>query len=397
MNTGSLRQIVAMTAMSLRGIPLRLGASLVIVIAFTGAVTVLICVLALASSFVDTVTRTGRIDRAIVLSRGAESETVSSLSRQNVATVLDTPGIKHNRDSKLIGSAETLASVRLIDRRTGLDTIVALRGVGGNPLDLRPEIHLVSGRMFQAGLREMIVGRAAQGRVAGLEVGSRVPFPEADWTVVGAFESARDWHESELLADSASVLAAFQRNSFNSVTVWLDSAAAFDPFKAALASNPSLAVEVTRESDYLAALSAPTARLLKAVAYTIGLLMCLGAAFACINAMYSVVTGRSTEIATLRAIGYEATAVLIAVMTEAMLLALAGALVGAVVSWCFFNGSSVNTVSEKAHSAVNYTLTIGRGLLALGILSACGVGLIGGLLPALRAARLPIAAGLRKI
>lgn len=394
---GSLRQIVTMTAMSLRGIPLRLGASSVIVIAFAGAVAVLICVFALASSFAATVTRTGRIDRAIVLSRGAESEMVSSLSRQNVATVLDTPGIQHNSDSKPIGSAEILGSVRLTDGRTGLDTVVTVRGVGGNPLELRPEIHLVSGRMFRPGLREMIVGRAAQRRVAGLEVGSRVPLPEGDWTIVGVFESAEDWHESELLADEATVLAAFQRNSFNSVTVLLDSAAAFDEFKAALSSNPSLSIDVRRESDYLAALSAPTATLLKAVAYTIGLLMCLGAAFACINAMYSVVTGRSIEIATLRAIGYSAAPVLMAVMIEAMLLALAGALIGAVVSWSFFNGSSVNTVPEKARSVINYTVTIGQGLMALGILCACGIGLIGGLFPALRAARLPIAAALRKV
>lgn len=394
---GSLRQIVTMTAMSLRGIPLRLGASLVIVIAFAGAVAVLICVLALASSFVDTVARTGRIDRAIVLSRGAESELVSSLSRQNAATILDTAGIKHTSDSKPIGSAETLGSVRLTDGRTGLDTVVALRGVGGNPLDLRPELHLVSGRMFHSGLRELIVGRAAQRRVAGLAVGSRIPFAEGDWTIVGAFESAQDWHESELLADEATVLAAIQRNSFNSVTVLLDSAAAFDQFKAALSSNPSLSLDVHRESDYLAALSAPTATLLKGIAYTIGLLMGLGATFACINAMYSVVTGRSIEIATLRAIGYNAAPVLIAVMIEAMLLALAGALVGAVVSWFFFNGNSINTVPEKARSVINYTLTIGQGLIAVGILCASGIGLIGGLFPAIRAARLPIAAALRKV
>lgn len=394
---GSLRQIVAMTAMGLRGIPLRLGASLVIVIAFAGAVTVLICVLALAGSFVKTVGRTGRSDRVIVLSRGAESETVSSLSRENVATILDTAASKHSRDSKLIGSAEVIASVRLADGRTGLDTVVTLRGVSGNPLDLRPEIHLVSGRMFKAGLREMIVGRAAQRRLAGLEVGSRVALPEGDWTIVGAFESGQDWHESELLADSASVLAAFQRNSFNAVTVSLDSTAAFDDFKAALSSNPTLSVDVARESDYLAVLSAPTTRLLKAVAYTIGLLMCLGAAFACINAMYSVVSARTIEIATLRAIGYSAAPVLISVITEAMLLALTGALIGVALSWYVFNGSSVSTVPEKVLSTINYTMTIDQALIGLGILCACAVGLIGGLFPGLRAARLPIAAALRKV
>lgn len=396
---GSLRQIVAMTALNLRGIPLRLGASLVIVIAFAGAVTVLICVLALVSSFMDTVTRTGRSDRAMVLSRGAESESVSSLSRETAATVLDTAGIKHNGDSKLIGSAENVAAVRLTDERTGLDTTVPLRGVSGNPLDLRPEIHLVSGRMFKPGLREMIVGRAAQRRVGGLEIGSRVPPPDGDWTIVGTFESGQDWHESELLADDAAMLAAFHRNSFNAVTVLLESPAAFDGFKAALSSNPSLSVDVVRESDYLATLSAPTTKLLKAVAYTIGLLMCLGAGFAAINAMYTVVTGRAIEIATLRAIGYNAAPVLISVITEAMLLALAGALVGAVVSWYFFNGSAINTVPEKAGTgaSINYNLTIGHELILLGILCACGVGLIGGLFPALRAARLPVAAVLRKV
>lgn len=393
---GSLKQTTAVTAMNLRGIPQRLGASLVIVITLAGAVTILICVFALATSFAATVNRTGRPDRVIILARGSESEAVSSLSRENVFTLLNSAGIRRNRDSKLIASAEVLTFVRLADRRTGLDTAVTLRGIGKVAGDLRPEIHLVAGRAFMPGLHEVVVGRSAQRRIAGLNVGNRVPLPQGDWTIVGVFESAQDSHESELLTDADTMLSAFQRNTFNSLTLLLDSPDTFDRFEAAVLTQPSLSVDVRREPEYLASLTGPTVKLLKIIAATIGTLMMSGALFAALNAMYTVVSERSTEIATLRAIGYEAVPVVISVLTETLILALAGALLGAAVSWYFFNGSSVNTVPEKIPSAISYSLTIDQRLISLGMLCACGVGLIGGLFPALRAARLDIATVLRK-
>jgi putative ABC transport system permease protein len=391
----SLRQIVAVTAMSVAGIPRRLGASLVIVIGIAGVVAVLISVFAMVTSFTATAGKTGRADRAIVLNRGSDSEGASSLPREAAVALLNAPGIKKDQAGKPILSAENLAFVRLTDPRTGLDTFVTLRGVGAQALALRPEIHLVEGRMFKPALHEMVVGRSLQRRLAGLEVGKRVALLQGDWTVVGAFESGGDSHESELLTDVETLLSAFQRNVFTSVTLMLDSPETFDAFKAALTTNPALSVEVKREPDYFSEASRPMASLLKIIASTIGVIMGLGAVFAAINTMYSAVSARSTEIATLRAIGYDGAPVVVSVLVEALLLALLGALIGATIAWVFFNGNSVSTVTGTSPSPVTYTLNVSYRLIGFGIFSACVIGLLGGLLPAARAARLSVAAAIR--
>jgi putative ABC transport system permease protein len=391
----SLRQIVAVTAMSVAGIPRRLGASLVIVIGIAGVVAVLISVFAMVTSFTATAGKTGRADRAIVLNRGADSEGTSSLPREAAVALLNAPGIKKDPAGKPILSAENLAFVRLTDPRTGLDTFATLRGVGGQALALRPEIHLVEGRMFKPALHEMIVGRSLQRRLAGLDVGKRVALLQGDWTVVGAFESGGDSHESELLTDVETLLSAFQRNVFTSVTVLLDSPETFDAFKAALTTNPALSVAVKREPDYFSEASRPMASLLKIIASTIGVIMGLGAVFAAINTMYSAVSARSTEIATLRAIGYDGAPVVVSVLVESLLLALLGAFIGAAIAWVFFNGNSVSTITGTSPSPVTYTLNVSSKLIEFGIFSACVIGLLGGLLPAARAARLSVAVAIR--
>jgi len=391
----SLRQIVAVTAMSVAGIPRRLGASLVVVIGIAGVVAVLISVFAMVTSFTATAGKTGRADRVIVLNRGSDSEGASSLPREAAVALLNAPGIKKDQVGKPVLSAENLAFVRLTDPRTGLDTFATLRGVGSQALALRPEIHLVEGRMFKPALHEMVVGRSLQRRLAGLEVGQRVALLQGDWTVVGAFESGGDSHESELLTDVETLLSAFQRNVFTSVTVMLDSPETFDAFKAALTTNPALSVEVKREPDYFSEASRPMATLLKIIASTIGVIMGLGAVFAAINTMYSAVSARSTEIATLRAIGYDGAPVVVSVLVEALLLALLGALIGATIAWVFFNGNSVSTITGTSPSPVTYTLNVSYRLIGFGILSACVIGLLGGLLPAARAARLSVAAAIR--
>jgi putative ABC transport system permease protein len=249
--------------------------------------------------------------------------------------------------------------------------------------------------MFKPALHEMVVGRALQRRLAGLEVGKRVALLQGDWTVVGAFESGGDSHESELLTDVETLLSAFQRNVFTSVTVMLDSPSTFDAFKAALTTNPALSVEVKREPDYFSEASRPMANLLKIIASTIGVIMGLGAVFAAINTMYSAVSARSIEIATLRAIGYDGGPVVVSVLVEALLLALLGAVIGATIAWVFFNGNSVSTITGTSPSPVTYTLDVSYRLIGYGIFSACVIGLLGGVLPAARAARLSVAAAIR--
>lgn len=389
---GSLREVVAVTALSLRGIPSRPGSSTVIVVGIAGVVAVLLCVFALAAGYSESAARTGSPDRVIILGRGALTEAGSSLSREDVATVLDRPEIKQDSSSKPLASAESLVLVQRADRRTGLDSFATLRGVGVAGTVLRPEIHLVEGRMFKRGLHEVIVGQAVQHRLVGLAIGDRFPLAAgADWTVVGVFASNGDSHESELLTDVETLHSAFQRNFFNSLTVRLDKPEHFDPFSAALNANPSLAIQVKRESAYFAAAAEPEARILRFIAYTIGAVMTIGAVAAALNAMYSAISTRSKEIATLRAIGYSGYSVLVSVFIEALALSAVGAAIGALLAWSFFNGNSVSTVTDASPALVVYALRMSPGLIALGIGSACIMGLTGGFIPAVRAATLPVA------
>ena len=390
-----LTQILAVTWLSLLSIPRRLGASLVIVIGVAGVVAVFICVLAMATSFTQAAVGTGRPDRAIVLTRGSDSEASSGFSRENAATILDGPGIRRSPDGKPIVSAENLAFIRLTDRRTGLDAFPTLRGIGPQAFALRPEIRIIAGRMFKPALHEVIVGKSVQQRVEGLEVGSHISLPQGDWTVVGVFASNGDSHESELLTDAETLLSAFQRNFITSVTVMLESPDRFGPFAAALGSDPTLSVDVKREPDYFIAATRPTSRLLKIIAYAIGGIMAFGAAFAALNTMYSAVSARGTEIATLRAIGFGGGSVVASVFVEAMLLALIGAALGAAAAWFFFNGNTVSTVTGTSPSQVTFALNVSAGLIAAGVACACVIGAIGGLFPALRAARLSVAAAMR--
>ena len=389
-----MKQIAAVTVMNLLGIPSRVGTSLVIVVGIAGVVGVLISVLAMAVGFSAALDHTGRADRAIVMRGGSTSELGSTISRDNALTILDAPGIRKTADGKPIGSAEELVIVGLPQKGTDSGVNVTLRGIGPQGLATRPEIRLIAGRMFQPAVRELIVGKSAAAQFKGLELGSHIAFRDSDWTVVGLFESGGDAHESELLADAETVMSAYRRNLFQSVTVLLDDAAAFDGFKAALTTNPTLSVDVRREPDYYAAMSATLQKVLFFVAYVVGGIMAVGALFGALNTMYSAVSARAVEIATLRALGFGATPVVISVFVEALLLSLAGGVIGAALAWFFFNGDAANTLSGNFTQLV-FHLTIGPSIIILGILWACAIGMIGSLFPAIRAARLPIAVVLR--
>jgi putative ABC transport system permease protein len=391
-----LRQIGTVTMMNLRNIPQRLGTSLVIVIGIAGVVAVLVSVLAMAVGFNQTITNAGRPDRAIVLRGGSNSELSSTLSRDAVLTVEDAPGTKKTADGMPIASAEAVVIVEMLQKGSGTGANVTLRGVGPQAWDLRPEIHLVEGRLFEPGKREIIVGRSAQLQFQGLEIGSHIAFRDSDWTVVGSFESHGDSHESELIGDVETVLGAYRRNLYNSATVLLDSVDSFDSFKTALTTNPTLQVDVTREPEYYASLSASLNKVLTFVGYVVGSIMAVGALFGALNTMYSAVSARSLEIATLRAIGFGAAAIVISVFVEALLLALTGGVIGAAIAWVFFNGNAANTLSGNFTQVV-FRLSVTPDLIALGIIWAATIGLIGGLFPAIRAARQPIATALRAV
>ncbi len=390
----AFRQIATVTAMNLRSIPQRLGTSMVIVIGIGGVVAVLVSVLAIAVGFNEAVKGSGRPDRAIVLRASSNSELASSIARDAALTIMDAPGVRKSANGRPIGSAEAVVIVELPKKGGDTGANVTLRGVGSEAFALRPEIRLVDGRMFKPALHELIVGRSAQTQFQGLDIGSHLNIRGGDWTVVGMFESGSDSHESELMADADTVLSAYQRSLFQSVWVTLDSPEAFTGFKDALTTNPTLSVDVKREPDYYAAQSKQLSTILTFVANFVGGIMALGALFGALNTMYSAVSARMVEIATLRAIGFGALPVVISVFAEAVLLAFAGGVIGALLAWLFFNGNSVSTLGGNFTQIV-FPLRVSTGLLVLGVAWAIAIGVIGGLFPAIRAARLPIATALR--
>jgi putative ABC transport system permease protein len=392
----SLLQILTLSAMGLRGLPHRRGACLVIVVGVAGAVAVLISVFAVMIGFTEMAARTGHPDRAIVMSGASQTESNSGLSRDDVRAILDSGAIATDSQGHPIASAEALALVRGTDRRTNLDAFATIRGVSNELTTLRPEIRLVEGRMFQPGLKELIVGRTLQRQLVGLEPGQVVELPQGAWTIVGVFASEGNFRESELLGDAEMLLAAYRRNVFNSVTVLLKGKPGLQALRDALATHPGLSLQVRTERDYLAAASGPTRRLLRAIAIFIGSVMLFGAVIAAINAMYSSMGSRSLEIATLRAIGFGATTVVVSVAAEALVLALLGAGIGAFAATQFLDGSSVSTRSSAGPSPVTFLLHVSPSLIATGIGSACMVGLLGGLVPATRIAKLAIASALHR-
>jgi putative ABC transport system permease protein len=389
------RQISSVTAMNLRSMPQRIGSSSVIVVGIAVVVGVLLTVFAVTRSLSDAVLATGSPDRAIVLRAGATGEFSSALLVDAVATIKDAPGVARGDDGKPAATADFVAAVNLFRKEDGARAGLSVRGVDPAIMAVRREIKIVDGRFFTPGLRELIVGRSALEAFKDLAIGDGVQLRDGRWTVVGVFESGRDANESSLMTDAATLLSAYQRTAVNSVTVRLESEGAFDTFKTALTTNPTLSVSVERETDFYRRQSEDANQIFGIIGIAVGVFMSLGAVFAALNTMYSAVSIRTREIATLRAIGFGAGGVIVSVLVEALLLALIGAAVGATMSWLLYNGNTVN-LGDSTGSIV-FDMQITPTLLLLGVVLACAVGLIGGLLPAVRAARLPVATALRAV
>jgi len=389
------RQILALSAIGLHGIPHRKGNSSVIVIGTACVVAVLISVLAISVGFERTIQGDARPDRVVVLSKGVDSESGGSISRENVGLIQSAPEIKKNADGKPILSAEVVLVAPVV-RRNGSDAYITLRGAGERLFDLRPELKIVAGRMFKPGLRELIVGQAAHMQFQGLELGSALRLPEGDWTIVGIFAGGDNVRQSEAIAYATTVMSAYQLDAFNSATALLIRPDALGAFKDALNREPSLTVEALPEPEYLAMVSQYIHRLLKTVAYAIGGIMAIGALFGALNTMYSAMAARSYEIATFRALGFTPSAVLGSVVIEAVLLSLAGACIGIGIAYAAFNGRAINTLGgSRWDSQLVYSLTISPSLVMVATAVACGIGILGGLLPAIRAVRIPAAEALR--
>lgn len=381
------------TKIGIAGLPQRWGASLVIVVGIAGVVGVLVAMLAMGEGFKATLSKTGGTDSAIILRAGSQAETNSVITRDQVPLVSALPGIARGADGKPLASPELSQVVNLPTRADGTDANVQFRGIGPEGWAIRPQLKIAEGRAFQPGLREIVVGRGAHTQFRGLQVGRQLKLANQMWRVVGVFESG-DSHDSELWADADVLGPAYQRQAFQSVTVKLDGAQGFKPLKAALAADPRLKLDVETTRDYYSKQSERLNRLIRVLGIVIGAIMAIGAVFGALNSMYAAVAGRAREIATLRALGFRGLPVVTAVMLETMLLALLGGLLGAAIAWLVFNGYTVSTLGQN-FSQVVFQFRVSPELLGTGLKWALGIGLVGGLFPALRAARLPVTEALR--
>ena len=393
-----LRQMAAVAGMNLRNLPQRLGASLVVVVGTAGVVAVLISVLAMAVGFARTVAGAGRADRVIILADGALSESGSTLARDAVTKILTAPGIRHDSTGDPIAEAELLVQFQVSRKGDTKPISVVLRGVGKAAFSLHPEIRIVRGRTFRPGVHEIIVGRTAWEQYSGLDVDDHLGFQGGDWTVVGIFENTgASAMNSGAMGDAETLMTAFRRNWFNAVTALLDTPGSLDQLKGALAADLALHVTVQRESTYFAAQSRSLNIVLSFIGYVVGGMMAVGAVFCALNTMYAAVSARAREIATLRAVGFGAAAVVISVLVEALLLALIGALLGSLIAWLLFDGHLTSMAAGGGGTQLAFALSVTPGLVVLGIVWACFIGFIGGLFPAVRAARMSVATALNSM
>jgi len=387
------RLAVAAAQIGIATLPQRWGASAVIVVGIAGVVAVLVAMLAMGEGFRSTLTRTGNDETAIVLRGGSQSETNSVITRDQVPLVSNLAGIARGQDGRPLASPELSQVVNMVTKADGTDANAQMRGVGPTAWELRPQIKVFEGRRFQSGMRELVVGEGAKRQYVGLDVGNKVELANQVWTVVGTFSSG-DSHDSELWADSETVANTYRRTAFQSVTVRLDGKDGFDRLKAALAADPRLKLDVDTTRHYYSRQSETLTRFIEILGMVIGTIMGIGAVFGALNTMYAAVAGRAREVATMRAMGFRGLPVVVAVMLETMLLALVGGLLGGAVAWLIFNGYTVSTLSSN-FSQVMFQFKVSPELLWNGLKWALGIGLVGGLFPALRAARLPVTEALR--
>lgn len=394
--TNLLSQIASVTWFGLCTIPRRKGSAIAAIFGIAGVVAVFVGVLSIAQGFRSAVTSAGRDDIAIVLRDGANNEMSSGLSREDVRIIKDAPGVARQNDSPL-ASAELFAIIDVPKRSTGTDANVPFRGVQTAAPAIRGNVKLIQGRMFEPGRNELIAGIAAAREFAGLDVGKTLKLGRTEWDVVGLFSAGGGMAESELWGEATVLQQAYQRgDTYQSVYAKLVSPDQFQEFKDALTSNPQLKVKVLRQPEFYADQSTLTTDFITTLGTVIALMMALGALLGALNTMYNAVASRGREIATLRALGFGATPVVCSVLIESFALALAGGILGGLGAYLAFDGYGAATMNFQTFSQIAFAFAVTPQLLLTAIVWAASIGLLGGLFPAIRAARLPIAAGLRE-
>ena len=392
-----LTQIAAVTLLNLRTLPQRIGSSAVAVVGIAGVVIVFVAVLSMAEGFFAAMAGAGSPERALVMRAGADDEMTSGLGGPETDVIRQAPGIRREGQA-VLASAELFVIIDVPKRSTMTAANVPMRGIQETTLQVRNEARLIEGRMLQFGTNEVIAGRAASQQFVGLSVGSQVKSGQVTWTVVGIFESGGTVSETELWADARALQGAYRRgNSYQSMLVRLDSPESYNGFKDWLTSNPQLNVSVRKEAEYYTAQALTLTNLIQTVGFGIAALMGIGAVFGAILTMYTAVATRSREIATLRALGFNGVSVVISVLAESLALAALGGLVGGSAAYLGFNGYQTSTINFQTFSQVAFAFAVTPPLLVQGLGYALIMGLVGGLMPAIRAARLPIASALRQL
>ena len=393
-----MAQTLAVLALNIRTIPARLSSSGVAIIGIAGVVVVFVSVLSIAAGFQASMQGSGSPDRALVLRSGADSEMTSGLSGADVDVIKQAPGIR--RDGKAaLAAAELMVIIDLPKLVTpDAPANVPVRGISAESIPMRTEFSMVEGRMFEFGTNEVIAGRAASGQFVNLKVGDTVVTGQNRWNVVGIFEVDGGVAETEIWIDARVLQGAYRRgNTYQSLLAQLDSRDSYDAFRDYLTSNPQLNVSIRRENEYYASQSQALTRLIRTVGYGIAGLMGIGAVFGAILTMYTAVATRAREIATLRALGFNTGSVLVSVLAESMVLGLIGGSIGGAAAYLAFNGYQTSTMNFQTFSQVAFAFRVTPELLIMGLTYALLMGLIGGLFPAIRAARLPIPVALREL
>jgi putative ABC transport system permease protein len=392
-----LRQVLAVTAMSVAALPQRLGTAAVAVVGIGGVVAVLVAVLSISEGFRAALALSGQEDVAIVLRGGSSDELASGLPLASARHVMDSPGIVRGPEGALV-SPELYVIVDLPMRSTGTNANVPLRGVGPQAFAIRRAFRIVEGRPFNRGMNEVIVGRGAATQFAGLEVGKPVMFGRTPWLVTGIFEDGGSVSESEIWTDATVLQGAYKRgSSYQSLRVRLPGPGQVEALEQHIAADPRFNLTVRTEREFLESQSRVLVTIVRTLGAIIALLMGVGAVFAALNTMYSAVAARTREIATLRALGFGATPVVASVLFEALLLGLLGGLLGGALAYVGFNGAQASTLNFQSFSQVAFAFTVTPALMLTGLGYALLLGLVGGLLPAVRAARMPVTAGLREL
>jgi putative ABC transport system permease protein len=392
-----IAQTLAVTSLSIRTIPQRLGSSVVAMVGIAGVVIVFVAVLSIGEGFRAAMTAAGSPSRVLVMRSGADSEMTSALGGPDADVIKQAPGLLRAAN-RSIASAELFVIVDLNKRSTGTPANVPLRGIEPAAQQVRDEVKLVEGRMFRFGTNEAVVGRAAKGQFSGVDPGAELKSGGLTLKIVGTFTAEGSVAETEIWCDSRVLQGVYRRgNSYQSVLARLDSPASFDTLKNWLTTNPQLNVQVRRETDYYQAQSTTMTSLIRGVGYTIAALMGIGAVFGAILTMYTAVASRTREIATLRALGFNTTSVIVSVLTESLALAALGGLTGGLLAYLAFNGYQTSTMNFQTFSQVAFAFAVTPALLVQGLGYALIMGLIGGLMPAIRAARLPISSALREL